>query len=62
MVRIMIGTLDLIGAGECSPDIIDDLLKGADRTEAGPTAPAEGLVLQKVGYVSLSWPGRSFLR
>jgi len=62
MVRIMIGTLDLIGAGECSPDIIDDLLKGADRTEAGPTAPAEGLVLQKVGYASLSWPGRAFLR
>ncbi|MFP4481907.1 MAG: tRNA pseudouridine(38-40) synthase TruA [Thermovirgaceae bacterium] len=62
MVRIMIGTIDRIGAGEWEPHILDRLLEGADRTEAGPTAPAEGLTLQKVGYASLSWPGRSFLR
>jgi tRNA pseudouridine38-40 synthase len=62
MVRIMIGTIDKTGTGEWPLDIIDGLLKGSDRTEAGPTAPAGGLTLQRVGYEALRWPGRSFLR
>lgn len=62
MVRTMIGTVDLIGSGERDPDILEDLLKGAPRCEAGPTAPPQGLVLQKVGYAHLLWRGRAFLR
>jgi tRNA pseudouridine38-40 synthase len=62
MVRIMIGTIDKAGTGEWPLEIIDDLLKGSERTEAGPTAPAGGLTLMRVGYEALRWPERFFLR
>jgi tRNA pseudouridine38-40 synthase len=62
MVRIMIGTIDKAGTGEWPLEIIDNLLEGSERTEAGPTAPAGGLTLMRVGYEGLRWPGRSFLR
>jgi len=56
MVRIMIGTTDHIAAGACSLEILDYLLSGANREEAGPTAPAQGLILQKIGYGVPLWP------
>ncbi|MGH8030787.1 MAG: tRNA pseudouridine(38-40) synthase TruA [Luteimonas sp.] len=44
MVRNIVGSLLEVGAGERPADWIAELLTGRDRTVAGPTAPAAGLV------------------
>jgi tRNA pseudouridine38-40 synthase len=44
MVRNIVGTLLLVGRGEQPEAWPAQLLAGRDRTVAGPTAPAEGLV------------------
>ena len=44
MVRNLVGSLLLIGKGEQPVDWMKTLLDGKDRTQAGPTAPAEGLM------------------
>jgi tRNA pseudouridine38-40 synthase len=44
MVRNIVGTLLPIGRGEQPVEWAAELLAGRDRTAAGPTAPAEGLV------------------
>jgi tRNA pseudouridine38-40 synthase len=44
MVRNLVGSLLLIGKGEQPVDWMKTLLDGKDRTVAGPTAPAEGLM------------------
>jgi len=44
MVRNIVGSLMLVGLGEQPEDWIGQLLRGRDRTVAGPTAPAGGLV------------------
>ncbi len=43
MVRNIVGSLLLIGRGERPTDWLAELLAGRDRTQAGPTAPAQGL-------------------
>jgi tRNA pseudouridine38-40 synthase len=50
MVRNIVGTLIEVGRGERSPDNFVSLLKARDRTQAGPTAPAQGLFLVAVKY------------
>lgn len=50
MVRNLMGTLVEVGRGARSPGWIGELLAARDRTLAGPTAPAEGLVLVRVMY------------
>jgi tRNA pseudouridine38-40 synthase len=50
MVRALVGTLIEVGMGRRPPASIADLLRGRPRAEAGPTAPAHGLVLEKVLY------------
>jgi tRNA pseudouridine38-40 synthase len=50
MVRNIVGTLLEIGRGKMRPDDIPRILAARDRTLAGPTAPARGLCLWKVGY------------
>ena len=50
MVRALVGTLIEVGMGRRPPASIADLLDGRPRAEAGPTAPAHGLVLEKVLY------------
>jgi tRNA pseudouridine38-40 synthase len=50
MVRAIAGTLAEVGRGVRSPDSIDALLGGGDRSQAGPTAPAQGLFLVRVDY------------
>ena len=50
MVRNMVGTLMEIGRGKLVPGDIPRILAARDRTQAGPTAPAQGLCLVKVEY------------
>lgn len=51
MVRIIAGTLLEVGRGACSPEKVNEILKGCDRSLAGPTAPANGLTLMKIEYL-----------
>lgn len=50
MVRIMAGTLIEVGLGQRSPDDMETILSSLDRSNAGKTAPAQGLCLVKVEY------------
>ncbi len=50
MVRALVGTLIEVGTGRRTPESFAALLAGRPRREAGPTAPAHGLVLQQVWY------------
>jgi tRNA pseudouridine38-40 synthase len=50
MVRALVGTLLEVGSGKRSPESFAALLAGKPRAEAGPTAPAHGLVLERVLY------------
>lgn len=50
MVRALAGTLIEVGLGKRSPEDFAELLTGRPRGEAGPTAPARGLVLERVFY------------
>jgi tRNA pseudouridine38-40 synthase len=53
MVRIMVGTLVDIGRGKRSPEAVAEILSAKDRTQAGKTAPAQGLTLVRVFYEDL---------
>ena len=50
MVRNIVGTLIEIGRGRWDPDRIDKILASLDRSDAGPTAPPDGLTLVCVHY------------
>lgn len=50
MVRIMTGTLIEVGNGTREPEEIKEILKSKDRSNAGYTAPAQGLTLMQVNY------------
>jgi len=50
MVRILAGTMVEVGMGRRSADTIDKALLSGRRSNAGPTAPAHGLVLARVEY------------
>ena len=50
MVRALVGTLVEVGTGRRTPESFTTLLAGRPRSEAGPTAPAHGLVLERVLY------------
>ena len=50
MVRIMVGTMIRVGQGFEEPDVIAEALSAADRSFAGDTAPAHGLMLYRVKY------------
>lgn len=50
MVRIIAGTLIRIGQGLSLPGDMERILVSCDRSQAGPTAPAQGLVLKKIEY------------
>jgi tRNA pseudouridine38-40 synthase len=50
MVRNIIGTLVEVGVGRWDPWRLLAILESADRSKAGPTAPAQGLFLTQVTY------------
>ena len=50
MVRILAGTLLEVGLGEREADMMQNVLDAKDRTAAGKTAPAQGLILWEVYY------------
>ncbi len=50
MVRIMVGTLIQVGLLKIKPEALRDILEAKDRTKAGPTAPPQGLFLERVEY------------
>jgi tRNA pseudouridine38-40 synthase len=49
-VRNMVGTLRLVGDGRWRPGRLAEVLGARDRSAAGPTAPADGLCMTRVGY------------
>jgi tRNA pseudouridine38-40 synthase len=55
MVRAIAGTLLHVGRGYWPESEVEAILRAADRTRAGPTAPAQGLFLMRVSYET---PGR----
>lgn len=50
MVRSLVGTMIEVGLSDRSVEDFAALLHGAGRPDAGPTAPAQGLVLEWVRY------------
>ena len=50
MVRILVGTMLEIGQGRRAVESIPCALASGDRRDAGPTAPAHGLMLRRVEY------------
>ena len=50
MVRILAGTLIEIGQGKRPAGQLAEILRARDRSQAGPTAPACGLFLEKIYY------------
>ena len=49
-VRNMVGTLKLVGEGKWTRADVRRVLEARDRTQAGPTAPPDGLYLLEVLY------------
>lgn len=49
-VRIMVGTLKLVGEGKWTPQDVSAALEARDRARGGPTAPPDGLYLTEVLY------------
>lgn len=49
-VRIMVGTLAMVGKGKWHPEDVRHALHAKDRTKSGPTAPPDGLYLVGVDY------------
>src|SRR5439155_17501015 len=54
MVRVLVGSLLLVGRGHWPLERFVRLLAGAPRTQAGPTAPAHALTLVAVRYAATS--------
>ncbi|HET92416.1 MAG TPA: tRNA pseudouridine(38-40) synthase TruA [Chloroflexi bacterium] len=50
MVRSIVGTLLLVGQGKMGVDEFEAVLASRDRSQAGPTAPPQGLCLMEVTY------------
>jgi tRNA pseudouridine38-40 synthase len=50
MVRNMVGTLLELATGKLNIDQFENLFRRSDRTKAGFTAPAHGLILMRVRY------------
>lgn len=51
MVRIIAGTLMEVGQGKRCPEDMQRILEAADRSAAGPTAPAHALLLYRYDFL-----------
>ena len=52
MVRAIVGTLVEIGLGKRDPIEMKHIIESKDRRNAGSSAPAKGLFLNKIKYPS----------
>lgn len=50
MVRAMVGTCVYAAEGKFPPEAVADILAGKNRTDAGPTAPPDGLYMTQLWY------------
>ena len=50
MVRIIMGTIAMVGLGKILPKDIENIINGKDRNKAGKTMPSKGLILKNVEY------------
>lgn len=50
MIRIIVGTLILVGNGKLKKESLPKIILGEKRCLSGPTAPPQGLYLEKVYY------------
>ena len=50
MVRIIVGTLILVGSNKIKEDFVKNIIESGVRQNAGKCAPANGLCLEKVFY------------
>ncbi len=55
MVRTLVGTMVQTASGERPPEAFGRLLEGAERAEAGVTAPPHALCLVAVRYENSPW-------
>ena len=55
MVRVVVGSLVEVGAGRRDSEWLMAALAARDRSAAGPTAPAHGLTLWRVGFRDGVW-------
>lgn len=51
MVRIIVGTLMEVGQGKYEPERVKIILGKKDRCAAGPTVPANGLILKELHFL-----------
>ncbi len=58
MNRVLVGTMLEVAAGRRTVEQFAELLDGAPRSAAGPTAPAHGLALASVRYPDVDRGGR----
>jgi tRNA pseudouridine38-40 synthase len=49
-VRIMMGTIKLVGEGRLTVTDMPSILEARDRRASGPTAPPQGLYLKSIAY------------
>jgi tRNA pseudouridine38-40 synthase len=56
MVRIIAGSLVMVGAGRRSPGWLAEAVAARSRPAAGPTTPPEGLVLVETTLEPTAWP------
>lgn len=54
MVRAVMGTLVEVGRGKLSMQEFGSILENGERSDAGPSAPAHGLFLEKIEYPYLN--------
>jgi tRNA pseudouridine38-40 synthase len=50
MIRVLVGAMLAVGGGRRSPASFEDLLEGRPRSQAGDTAPPQGLYFAGAGY------------
>ena len=61
MVRIIVGSLVMVGAGRRPPGWLGEALAARSRPAAGPTAPPQGLVLVSIELDPGRWPATGAL-